>query len=160
MKTFIKNLLISGICLFIAILILAWIYIDIISFISGRTEYHTLIPFMIGLGLSVLIGLWPIYKVKSIIKKSLLLSIIYTLCLVPIPFGPEGTLMPLGFVLAFIVIAPFDIFFLLVYHPQSYLIFPASFLISYAVILISRTIAISKLNNSSSTNSASPSCRP
>ena len=144
MKKLIKNLIISATCIFMGVLLLIWLYFDLTGFLSGRAEYHTLIPFYIGFALSVIVMLWPIYKIKNIFKKSLVIAIISTLFLSPIPFGPEGTFLPLAFTILFLIVS---------FHFQFYLIFPAMFLFSYAILLAYRTLCAKNIKTIEPENS-------
>lgn len=67
----------------------------------NRGEYQTVIPFLIGFALAVPLVIWPVRKVTAGWKRMAARSIIFTLFLAPLPFGPEGTLMPLIVTLVF-----------------------------------------------------------
>ena len=68
---------------------------------KNRGEYQTVIPFLIGLALAVPLVIWPVRRVAAGWKRMVAQSTILTLLLAPLPFGPEGTLMPLIVTLVF-----------------------------------------------------------
>lgn len=68
---------------------------------KNRGEYQTVIPFVIGFALAVPLVIWPARRVAAGWKRMIARSIILTLFLAPLPFGPEGTLMPLIVTLVF-----------------------------------------------------------
>ena len=72
-----------------------WLYTIIASETNNRMEYQSIIPFVVGLGLAVPVAIWLPRKVAAGWKRSLARGIVFTLFLAPIPFGPEGSLMPL-----------------------------------------------------------------
>ena len=62
---------------------------------KNRGEYQTLIPFLVGFALAMPLVIWPVRKVTAGRRRMVTRSIIFTLFLAPLPFGPEGPLMPL-----------------------------------------------------------------
>ena len=103
---------------FVALMSAFLLYTMISEEIKHRGEYQTLIPFLIGFALAVLLVIWPVRKVAAGWKRMIARSIIFTLFLAPLPFGPEGTLMPL--------------IVTLVYPPLIFLfLFPGRILLSF-----------------------------
>lgn len=86
---------------FVALISAFWLYTMISEEIGNRGEYQTVIPFLIGFALAVPLVIWPVRKVTAGWKRIIAQSIIFTLFLAPLPFGPEGTLMPLIVTLIF-----------------------------------------------------------
>jgi len=68
---------------------------------GGRGEYQSVIPFLIAFAVAVPIAIWPVRKVPPGWKRMTARSFVFTLFLAPLPFGPEGTLMPLIVTLIF-----------------------------------------------------------
>jgi hypothetical protein len=75
---------------------LAWLYAIVSDEIfGGRREYQTILPFVLGLITALFVGIWPVGRRFKGWKKLVVRSMIFTLFLAPMPYGPEGTLMPL-----------------------------------------------------------------
>jgi hypothetical protein len=86
---------------FVALVSAFLLYTMISEETKNRGEYQTLIPFLIGLALAVPLVIWPVRRVAAGWKRMIARSIVLTLVLAPLPFGPEGTLMPLIVTLVF-----------------------------------------------------------
>jgi len=79
-----------------------WLYMIVSDEIGGgRREYQTIVPFIIGLAIAVPIAIWPVRKRFIGWKRLVAWSILFTLLLAPVSYGPEGTLMPLIVTLIF-----------------------------------------------------------
>ncbi len=85
------------VCLAIAVACFSWLWRIVLEFVSGREEYNTPIPFVVGGILALLIGIWPPAKLLAGWKMHVARALVFTICLAPLPFGPEGTLVPSGF---------------------------------------------------------------
>ncbi len=100
MKRYLKSRLdyaILGIIyLVISATCLAILYFLITDGISGREDYQTITPFYYGAGLALILGFWPPAIVFKGNRKHLARAILITLCIAPLPFGGEGTLVPTG----------------------------------------------------------------
>jgi hypothetical protein len=68
---------------------------------GGRREYQTIVPFLIGLGIAIPVCIWPIRRFLGGWKRLLVRSAVCTLLLAPVPYGPEGTMLPLIVTLIF-----------------------------------------------------------
>jgi hypothetical protein len=74
----------------------AWLYAIVSDEIfGGRREYQTILPFIFGLIAALFVGIWPVGRKFKSWKKLVVRSMVFTLFLAPVPYGPEGTLMPL-----------------------------------------------------------------
>lgn len=78
-----------------------WLYTIISEETSNRMEYQSIVPFLIGFAAAVPLVIWPARKLRAGGKRLIARSIAFTLLLAPIPYGPEGTLMPLIVTLVF-----------------------------------------------------------
>lgn len=81
-----------GLCL--TVIALAFLYIHIEGVVRNRLEYQSWIPFFIGVVLALAVGLWPVSRIRSLRSRLIVRTLVFTLCLAPIPYGPEGTLVP------------------------------------------------------------------
>jgi hypothetical protein len=99
-----RDYLVLGLaCLAVAALCLAGLHTVVRDCLVGREQYNTPVPFYIGGGLALVLGFWPVSHFFVGKKKHLVRATVFTLCLAPLPFGGEGTLVPAGLGL----IAPF-----------------------------------------------------
>lgn len=74
----------------------AWLHAIVSDEIFGRRrEYQTILPFIFGLITASFVGIWPVGRRFKGWKKLVVRSTIFTFFLAPMPYGPEGTLMPL-----------------------------------------------------------------
>ena len=64
---------------------------------AGREIYQSIVPFVIGLVVALGVSLWPIRKRLSGWKRDVAVATVFMLCLSPFPIGPEGSLVPMGF---------------------------------------------------------------
>lgn len=62
--------------------------------VAGREGYQYWAPFAIGGLLTVVALLWPARRLHSPTQRHLASSLTCTLLLAPVPWGPEGTLVP------------------------------------------------------------------
>jgi hypothetical protein len=92
---------------------------------GGRREYQSLIPFVIGFVMAISLGIWLVGRFFSGWKRLIARSVVFTLCLAPIPYGPEGTLMPLIVTLIF---PPLIFLFLFPSHVALFFLFMLGFL--------------------------------
>jgi hypothetical protein len=70
------------------------LYLHVESRIRGREEYHYWLPFLVGFVLALAVGLWPVARFCSQRSRAIVRSVVFTLFLAPIPYGPEGTFVP------------------------------------------------------------------
>ncbi|MCK5001244.1 MAG: hypothetical protein KAS23_16990 [Anaerohalosphaera sp.] len=106
-----------------AVFCLAGLCFFVLDMMSGRRGYHTPMPFVFGGFIALFLGVWPPSKFLSGWKKHVIRATIFTLCLAPLPVGPEGTLLP----------AVFGFF-----YPPLFFMFPQGvLLVFFAVIFIS-----------------------
>ena len=77
-----------------AVVALAFLYLHVESIIRNRLEYQSWIPWFIGLVLALGVGLWPVSRLSSQWSRLFVRSLVFTLFLAPIPYGPEGSLVP------------------------------------------------------------------
>ena len=99
-----RDYLVLGLgCLAVAALCLAGLHAVVRDCLVGRERYNTPVPFYIGGGLALVLGFWPVSHFFVGKKRHLIRATVFTLCLAPLPFGGEGTLVPAGLG----VIAPF-----------------------------------------------------
>lgn len=88
----------------------AWLYTIISDEIfGGRQEYQTVLPFIFGLIAALFIGIWPVARRFKGWKKLVVRSMVFTLFLAPMTYGPEGALMPL---IVTLIYPPFVFLFL------------------------------------------------
>jgi len=74
----------------------AWLYTIIGNEIfGGRREYQTVLPFIFGLIAALFIGIGLVARRFKGWKHLVVRSLVFTLFLAPMPYGPEGALMPL-----------------------------------------------------------------
>ena len=86
----------------IALISSAWLYMIVSDEIGGdRREYQTIVPFIIGFTVAVPIAIWPVRRWFIGWKRLVARSVLFTLLLAPVPYGPEGTLLPLIVTLIF-----------------------------------------------------------
>lgn len=78
----------------VGIFCLAGLLYFVIDIVSGRTEYQTSTPFVIGGFVALFLGVLAPIKFLSGWKKHVIRALIFTLSLAPLPVGPEGTLLP------------------------------------------------------------------
>ena len=64
------------------------------SMVAGRERYQYWTPFAIGGLLTLVALLWPVRRQDSPTRRHLASSLTCTLLLAPVPWGPEGTLVP------------------------------------------------------------------
>ena len=76
------------------VIALAFLYLHVESLIRNRLEYQSWIPWFIGLVLAFGVGLWPVSRLSSQWSRLVVRSLVFTLFLAPIPYGPEGSLLP------------------------------------------------------------------
>lgn len=108
---------------FVSAISSAWLYTIVSDDIfGGRRDYQAIFPFIFGLIAALFVGIWPIGRRFTNWNKLVVRSMIFTLFLAPIPYGPEGTLMPL---IVTLIYPPF-IFLLL---------FPGRILLSFLALL-------------------------
>lgn len=79
----------------------AWLWTIVQDEVSGRREFQTIVPFLVGLAVAVPTALWPFPKMRSAEGRTWVRSVLLTLLLAPVPCGPEGTLLPLLLALIF-----------------------------------------------------------
>ena len=72
-----------------------WLYAIVTDDIFGREEYQSILPFIFGLIAALFVGICPVGRRLKGWKKVVVRSGIFTLLLAPIPYGPEGAMMPL-----------------------------------------------------------------
>ena len=108
LKTKRDYLVLGFACLAVATLCLAGLYAVVLDCLVGREGYNTPVPFYIGAGFALVLGFWPVSHYFKGKKKHLARASVLTLCLAPLPFGGEGTLVPAGLGL----IAPYMFFIL------------------------------------------------
>ena len=102
-KTKRDYLVLAVACTATAALCLAALHSVVRDCVIGRERYNTPVPFYIGGGAALVLGFWPVSRFFSGRKKHLVRATVFTLCLAPVPFGGEGTLVPA----ALGIIAPF-----------------------------------------------------
>ena len=105
-----------AICAVVIVACLAALYLTVFDLVSGREEYNTPVPFVVGGVLALLLGIWPPSRFLSGWKKHIVRAVVLTACLAPLPFGPEGTLVPSGLGILF---------------PPLLLIFPQGVLLTF-----------------------------
>lgn len=77
------------------------LYMLISDFIfGGRSEYQTPIPFLCAVVVAIPVAIWPARRFAFGWKRIMARSVVFTLLLTPLPYGPEGTLLPLVLTLA------------------------------------------------------------
>lgn len=73
---------------------LASMYLHVESLVSHRLQYQSWVPWFIGIVLALALGWRPMVARRSWVARSIVRSLVLTLLLAPIPYGPEGTLVP------------------------------------------------------------------
>jgi len=68
---------------------------------GGRSEYQTFVPFLCAIIAVIPIAIWPARRFSFGWRRVIARSVLFTLLLTPLPYGPEGTLLPLVLTLAF-----------------------------------------------------------
>lgn len=104
-----KPVIVVPVGLSVTAVALAFLYLHIEGLIQNRMEYQSWIPFSIGLVLAIALGLWPVSRFCSQGSRWIVRSLLFTLFLAPIPYGPEGSLVPALFAMIF---PPFVLLFL------------------------------------------------
>ena len=89
-----KPVIVVPVGLSVTVIALAFLYLHIDGLVQNRLEYQSWIPFSIGLVLAPALGLWPVSRFCSPKSRWIVRSVVFTLCLAPIPYGPEGSLVP------------------------------------------------------------------
>ncbi len=126
LKTKSDYLVLAVACTALSALCLAGLHVVVCECLVGREQYNTPVPFYIGGGLALVLGFWPVSHFFSGRKKHLVRATVFTLCLAPVPFGGEGTLVPAGFG----IIAPF-----------VFLILPHALMLTF-VAVVSLSVAV------------------
>ena len=78
-----------------------WLWQWVSEMIASRGRYQYPLPFILSGVLAVPLGAWLFARRTSARKRMLWPSIVFTLLLTPIPYGPEGALLPLVVTLVF-----------------------------------------------------------
>ena len=89
-----KPIMVVPVGLSVTVIALAFLYLHIERVVRNRLEYQSWIPFFIGVVLALAVGLWPVSRIRSFRSRLIVRTLVFTLCLAPIPYGPEGTLVP------------------------------------------------------------------
>jgi hypothetical protein len=70
------------------------LYLHVADFFGDRLQYQSWIPWFVGVTLALTVGWRPMARSDSLAWKLIVRSRVFTLLLAPIPYGPEGTLVP------------------------------------------------------------------
>jgi hypothetical protein len=70
------------------------LYLHVESVLPNRLQYQSWIPWFIGVMLALTLGWRPMARSTSTPSRLIVRSLVFTLLLAPIPYGPEGTLVP------------------------------------------------------------------
>lgn len=70
------------------------LYLRVESEVGNRLQYQSWVPWFIGVVLALTVGWRPMARSPSLPAKMIVRSLVFTLLLAPIPYGPEGTLLP------------------------------------------------------------------
>ena len=89
-----KPVIVVPIGLSVTAIAAAFLYLHLESIVRNRMEYQSWVPWSIGLVVALAVGLWPVSRLRSFRSRLIVRSLVLTLCLAPIPYGPEGTLVP------------------------------------------------------------------
>jgi hypothetical protein len=89
-----KPVMVVPVGLSVTVIALAFLYLHIEGVVRNRLEYQSWIPCFIGVVLALAVGLWPVSRIRSLRSRLIVRTLVFTLCLAPIPYGPEGTLVP------------------------------------------------------------------
>lgn len=74
------------------------------SWLKGREINSTL--FCVGGIVAVVVIMWPIHKYLSGWRADVARALTITVCLTPVPFGPEANMVPMGLLLPFALLVP------------------------------------------------------
>ena len=89
-----KPIMVVPVGLSVTVIALAFLYLHVEGLVRNRLDYQSWIPWFIGLMLALGVGLWPASRIRSLRSRLIVRTLIFTLCLAPIPYGPEGILVP------------------------------------------------------------------
>jgi len=116
-----KLVIVGLIGLLIAVISAIFLAFQVQGCILGREQYHSWIPFLIGMAIALAVGLWPVKFIHSLLLRVLIRSLVFTLFLAPVPFGPEGSLFP--------------VLLALIFHPPLLYSFPEGFILTFCAVL-------------------------
>lgn len=89
-----KPVIVVPVGLSVAALSLTLLYQHVDTIVRNRLEYQSWIPWFIGVVLALTLGWRPMARSASWVARLIVRSLVLTLLLAPIPYGPEGTLVP------------------------------------------------------------------
>lgn len=79
----------------VSLMVGLWLFMIVSGEVANRGEYQSLMVFGGCLFAAIFTSIWPIRRISAGWRRQVARSMVFTLCLYPIPYGSEGTLVPL-----------------------------------------------------------------